>query len=326
MSTFLYPQLLWLLLAIPFLIVFYIIALRRRHATLTLPTIAHLKGGGWRVYVRHLPFSLEMIALAFLIVALARPRNTDSFNEKKIEGIDIMLALDASGSMLAMDLEPNRFEAAKAVASTFIADRPNDNIGLVVFSGESFTRCPLTTDHSTLLSRLQGVSLGNLEDGTAIGLGIATACNRLQSSRAKSKIIVLLTDGTNNIGSISPVTAANIASTLGIRIYTIAVGTRGEAPFPFQTAFGTQVQNVPVEIDEASLKTIASMTDGKYYRAVDNKSLIEIYKEIDQLEKSRLISKNFQAYHELYLNWVIFALLLLFIALLLRSTILRTNP
>lgn len=324
--SFLYPNLLWALLLVPLLIAFYWLTLKKRHATLHLPSLYRLKGSSFRVHARHIPFLLEILALGFVIVASARPRDMSSINEKKIEGIDIMLALDASASMLAMDLEPNRFEAAKEVAATFIADRPNDNIGLVVFAGESFTRCPLTTDHSTLLSRLQDVAPGLIQDGTAIGMGIATACNRLQESKAKSRIIVLLTDGTNNAGSITPTTAASIAAGLGIRIYTIAVGKVGEAPYPKQTAFGTVIEYVKVDIDEASLKSIAETTGGTYYRATDNQSLKQIYKEIDQLEKSILFTRNTQAYHELFFPWALVAFLLLLLALVLRSTYFRTNP
>ncbi|KXB36770.1 von Willebrand factor type A domain protein [Bacteroidales bacterium KA00251] len=324
--SFLYPKILWFLIAIPLCVAFYWIVARRRYATLTLPTLYRLKGGGVRVFLRHLPFTLEMVALAFMIVALARPRDTESYNVNKLEGIDIMLVLDASGSMMARDLKPNRFEAAKEVAKHFIAQRPNDNIGLVVFAGESFTRCPLTTDHVTLLQRLESVELGYLEDGTAIGMGLVSACNRLEESKTKSKIVVLLTDGTNNAGSITPSTAAAMAESLGIRIYTIAVGTYGEAPFPIQTAFGVVEENVKVEIDEASLKSIAKETGAAYYRATDNKSLEAIYDEIDKLEKSKLITHQRQAYRELFAPWVGIAFLLLLLSLILRSTYCRTNP
>lgn len=326
MIHFLHPNYLWLLVAVPLLVLFYVLTLRKQQATFLISSFYRLKGGGWRVALRHTPFALEMLALAALIVAFARPQDTSHYNEKEIEGIDIMLALDASGSMMAMDLEPNRFEAAKEVAATFIANRPNDNIGLVVFAGESFTRCPLTTDHAALLSRLQSVEMGNLDDGTAIGMGIATACNNLKNSKAKSKIIVLLTDGTNNMGSIPPNTAAEIAKSLGIRIYTIAVGTMGEAPYPRQTAFGRVIDYVKADIDEPTLKAIAQTTGGKYFRATDNESLERIYKEIDQLEKSKLITNTFTAYKELYSTWAWMALLLLLLSLLLRSTLFRTNP
>lgn len=324
--NFLYPQLLWFLLGIPFCIALYFLLERRRYAPFTLPTLYRLKGGGVRAQLRHLPFILEMLAFTCMVIALARPRDTDSFNVDKIEGIDIMLVLDASGSMMARDLKPNRFEAAKEVAQHFIAQRPNDNIGLVVFAGESFTWCPLTTDHSTLQQRLEAVELGLMQDGTAIGMGLVSACNRLQESKTKSKIVLLLTDGTNNAGSITPSTAASLAASLGIRVYTIAVGTYGEAPFPIQTAFGVVEENIKVEIDEASLKSIASETGASYYRATDNKRLEAIYDEIDKLEKSKLLTRQVQAYRELYFPWVFAAFLLLVLSLVLRSTYCRTNP
>lgn len=323
----LHPIFLWGFLLIPLVVLLYILVLQHKQPTLQLPTLYRFgKGNRVRAWLRHIPFGLEMLALGALIVALARPQDTTHWQTDNIEGIDIVLALDASGSMLAMDLEPNRFVAARQLAQTFIANRPNDNIGLVVFAGESFTQCPLTTDHATLLNRMETLQIGFLEDGTAIGSGIATACNRLRNSKAKSKIIVLLTDGTNNSGTISPITAASIAQSLGIRIYTIAVGTRGEAPYPRQTAFGVVVDYVPVEIDEASLQQIARTTDGAFFRATDNKSLAQIYQEIDQLEKSRLVTRNFSAYQERYQPWAWAALLLLLLAFVLRHTLIRTTP
>lgn len=321
-----YPKILWALLLLLPLIAFYILTLSKRHATLSLPTLYRLQGGGLRVYLRHLPYALEVAALGLLIVALARPQDSHSWNKEAIEGIDIMLCLDASGSMLAEDLQPNRFMAARQVAADFISDRPNDNIGLVIFAGESFTQCPLTTDHPTLLSRLEESELGILGDGTAIGMGLATALNRLKASTTKSRVVVLLTDGTNNAGSITPAMAASIAAGLGIRIYTVAVGTHGTAPFPHQTPFGVVMEQVKVEIDEVSLQQIATSTGGQYFRATDNSSLKSIYEEIDQLEKSRLKNQSFTAYEEHFpkLLWVVVWLLILSSAL--RSTILRTNP
>ena len=214
------------------------------------------------LYLRHVPFVLRMVAVALLIVILARPQSTNSWSNSSTEGIDIMLAMDISGSMLAQDLKPNRLEAAKDVAASFINGRPNDNIGLVVFSAESFTQCPLTTDHTVLLNLFKDIQSGMIQDGTAIGLGLANAVSRIKDSHAKSKVIILLTDGSNNAGEIAPVTAAEIAKTFGVRVYTIGVGTKGMAPYPFQTAFGVQYQNIPVEIDEATLKQIASTTGG----------------------------------------------------------------
>lgn len=324
--TFVHPLLLWLLLLIPLLVTFYILTLKKRYASVTLSSLYRLSDRSLRVKLRHIPFGLEMAALSLLIIAFARPQNTNSWQQDAIEGIDIMLAIDASGSMLAMDLEPNRFTAAVEVAQSFIANRTNDNIGLVMFAGESFTQCPITTDHVTLLRRLSEVRMGILEDGTAIGLGIATACNRLKASKAKSKIIVLLTDGTNNRGSITPSMAASIAESLGIRIYTVAVGTRGEAPYPRETAFGVVTDYVQVDIDEPSLKEIASTTGGAFFRATDNESLKQIYAEIDQLEKSKLMTTNFKAYEERYQMWAMATLLLLALSFLLRCTFFRTNP
>lgn len=245
-----------------------------------------------RVWLRHLLFACKVLAIVFLVTALARPQSSNSWQTYSSEGIDIVLGLDISTSMLARDFTPDRLEAAKEVATKFILERPQDRIGLVVFAGESFTQCPLTTDQAVLVNLLREVQSGMIEDGTAIGLGLANAVNRLKDSPAKSKVVILLTDGVNNRGSIAPVTAAELAKTYGIRVYTIGVGTYGEAPYPVQTPFGIQLQNVPVEIDEAVLKQIASVTGGQYFRATDNDKLQQIYNEIDQLEKSKDRSKN----------------------------------
>ena len=264
--------------------------------------------------------------MALLIVVLARPQSTDSWSSSSTEGIDIMLSMDISGSMLAQDLKPNRLEAAKDVAASFINGRPNDNIGLVVFSAESFTQCPLTTDHTVLLNLFKDIQSGMIQDGTAIGLGLANAVSRIKDSQAKSKVIILLTDGSNNAGEIAPVTAAEIAKTFGVRVYTIGVGTQGMAPYPFQTAFGVQYQNIPVEIDEATLKQIASITGGQYFRATDNASLKEIYAEIDQMEKTKISVQEFSKKQEEYKNWALLVFALLLIEILLRNTLLRNIP
>ena len=237
-----------------------------------------------------------------------------------------MLSMDISGSMLAQDLKPNRLEAAKDVAASFINGRPNDNIGLVVFSAESFTQCPLTTDHAVLLNLFKDIQSGMIQDGTAIGLGLANAVSRIKDSQAKSKVIILLTDGSNNAGEIAPVTAAEIAKTFGVRVYTIGVGTQGMAPYPFQTAFGVQYQNIPVEIDEATLKQIAAITGGQYFRATDNASLKEIYAEIDQMEKTKISVQEFSKKQEEYKNWALLVFALLLIEILLRNTLLRNIP
>lgn len=237
-----------------------------------------------------------------------------------------MLAMDISGSMLAQDLKPDRLEAAKDVAASFINGRPNDNIGLVVFSAESFTQCPLTTDHAVLLNLFKDIQSGMIQDGTAIGLGLANAVSRIKDSQAKSKVIILLTDGSNNAGEIAPVTAAEIAKTFGIRVYTIGVGTKGMAPYPFQTAFGVQYQNIPVEIDEATLRQIASTTGGQYFRATDNASLKEIYSEIDQMEKTKISVREYSKKQEEYKNWALLVFGLLLGEILLRNTLLRNIP
>jgi Ca-activated chloride channel family protein len=267
-----------------------------------------------------------MFAFLALIIVLARPQSTDSWQNRSTEGIDIVLAIDVSTSMLAEDLKPNRIEAAKDVAASFISGRMNDNIGLVVFSGESFTQCPLTTDHAVLLNLFKDIRCGIIQDGTAIGLGLANAVSRIKDSKAVSKVIILLTDGSNNMGEIAPVTAADIAKTFGIRVYTIGVGSKGMAPYPFQTAYGVQYQNVPVDIDEDMLKQIAALTGGQYFRATDNATLAGIYEEIDRLEKTKINVQEYSKKQEEYRNIAILALILLLLEILLRNVLLRTIP
>jgi Ca-activated chloride channel family protein len=275
----------------------------------------------------HLPFALRVIALAMMIMVLARPQSTNSWQNSDVEGIDIMLAMDVSTSMLAMDLAPNRLEAAKQVAAEFINGRPNDNIGLTIFAGESFTQCPLTVDHAVLLNMLNAVKCdiaaqGIIEDGTAIGMGIANAVSRLKESKAKSKVIILLTDGSNNRGEISPEAAAEIAKQFGVRVYTIGVGTTGEAPYPYNG----HVINVPVEIDETTLNKIATIADGNYYRATSNTKLKEVYEKIDKLERTKLQVKEYSRKEEEYAIFAIIALAALMLELLLRNTLLKTIP
>ena len=283
--------------------------------------------GGLRVYLRHSLFALRLLALGLIIVALARPQSSSSWSEDRVEGIDIMLTMDISTSMLAMDFQPNRVEAAKEVAMRFIANRPNDNIGLVVFAGESFTACPLTQDHATLINRLREMTPGMIEDQTAIGSGLATAISRLKDSKTKSKVIILLTDGANNTGNISPKMAADLAKTFGISIYTIGVGSgAGEAPYPIQTALGVVVRNMPVDLDEPTMRQIADVSGGAYFRATDNESLLAIYKKIDQLEKTKLSTRNYHTTYEEFFVFVLAAALLLLLEFVLRSTVLRTNP
>ena len=282
----------------------------------------------YKNYLVHLPFALRIIAFSMIIIMLARPQTNDEWTEHNIEGIDIMLATDVSTSMLAMDLEPNRLEASKAVAKEFIQGRKNDNIGLTIFAGEAFVQCPLTSNHTVLQNMLKAVDCniaanGLIEDGTAIGTGIAYSVSRLKDSKAKSKVIILLTDGVNNRGDFSPEDAAGIAKDFGVRIYAIGVGTdKKTAPYP--TPYG--VRMLEVDIDEAKLNSIAETTGGKYFRATDNSSLSEVYSEIDRLERTKLHSSNYQEYKEEYQLFAIIALLALLLELLLRYTILRRIP
>lgn len=275
-----------------------------------------------------MPMLLRCLAFIMIVIALARPQTYNAWDEKTVEGIDIMLAMDVSTSMLAEDLKPNRIEAAKEVASSFISDRPDDNIGLTIFAGEAFTQCPMTADHTSLLNLLKGTrtdiaAQGLISDGTAIGMGLANAVSRLKNSKAKSKVVILLTDGSNNMGDISPMTAAQIAKSLGIRVYTIGVGTTGTAPYPMPVAGGVQYINMPVEIDNKTLQDIAATSDGNFYRATNTRQLRQIYKDIDQLEKSRLNVKKFSKRYEAFQPFAIAAVLLLLIEALLRLTVFR---
>ena len=280
----------------------------------------------YKHYLRYLPLALHLLALAALIIAIARPQKSDSWSNQTTEGIDIVMSVDISSSMLAEDLKPNRLRAAKKVATEFISSRRNDNIGLVVFAGESFTQCPLTINHAELINLLNGIESGMIEDGTAIGSGLATAVNRIKDSKAKSKVIILLTDGSNNRGQIAPSTAGEIAKSFGIRVYTIGVGTRGMAPYPFQTPYGVQYQDVEVDIDEESLKNIAETTGGEYFRATDTKSLSSIYREIDKLEKTKIEVKEFSKKEELY-HWFVLVLVVCLIGeITLRNTVFKSIP
>ncbi|MDR0681989.1 MAG: VWA domain-containing protein [Dysgonamonadaceae bacterium] len=316
-----------LLLLIP-MIGWYIWKHRQTQASLRLPSSEGFQKAPntYKIYIRHLPFVLRMTALVFLIIALARPQSTNSWNQTTTEGIDIALTLDISTSMLAEDLKPNRLEAAKEVAAAFINGRSTDNIGLVVFSGESFTQCPLTTDHANLLNLLKDVQCGMIEDGTAIGHGLATAVSRLKNSQAKSKVIILLTDGTNNSGEIAPVTAAEIAKAYSIRVYTIGVGTKGEAPYPVQTNRGIHYQNIPVDIDEPTLTRIAQITGGLYFRATNNKALKEIYLEIDQLEKTKMSVQEYRKKQEEYLLFALAGFIFFLLEILTRYAVLKNIP
>ena len=308
------------LLVIPLLVAHYIWRQGKANAPVKLSTAGFFADGRktFRHYLRHVLFAMRMAALAMVTVVIARPQNVDRWQSSTTEGIDIVMALDVSGSMLARDFSPDRLEASKNVATEFISGRPYDRIGLTVFSGESFTQCPLTTDHAVLINLLRDVKSGIIEDGTAIGVGLATAINRIKDSDAISKVIILLTDGVNNRGSIDPMTAAEIAKTFGIRVYTIGVGSRGYADYPVQTPFGTRYQKMEVEIDEALLQQIAELTGGHYFRAVDNTSLQQVYGEIDKLEKSKIETREHSKRDEVFMSWALAALVLIGIELLLR--------
>lgn len=316
-----------LLLLIPY-IVWYILKHKKNNATLQMSDTNIYRNikKSYKIYLLHVPFILRIIVLSLVILILARPQTTNNWQNSEVEGIDIMLAIDVSTSMLAEDLKPNRLEAAKDVAAEFISGRPNDNIGITLFAGESFTQCPLTVDHTVLLNLFQSINSGIVEDGTAVGMGIANAVSRLKDSKAKSKVIILLTDGTNNKGDISPLTAADIAKSFGIRVYTIGVGTNGMAPYPLRVAGTIQYINTPVEIDEKTLTQIAITTNGNYFRATNNSKLKEVYKEIDKLEKTKLNVKQYSKRHEEYQWFAVIALLFLLLEFYLRNSILKKIP
>ena len=323
--VFAQPLFLYLLIIVPVMVAFYLLKQQKVTASVRMPGLQPFAEAGttFRHILRHILFAFRMIAIALLIIVLARPQKIDKYQDVTTEGIDIVLTQDISGSMLSRDFKPDRLEAAKNIATEFISGRPYDRIGLVVFSGVSFTQCPLTTDHAVLINLLREIQSGMIEDGTAIGMGLATAVNRIKDSKAKSKVIILLTDGVNNRGEIAPETAAEIAKTFGIRVYTIGVGTQGMAPYPVQTPFGIQYQDIPVEIDEAILQKIAETTGGKYFRATDNDSLEKIYKEIDKLEKSKIDVKQFSRKEEKYLLPALFAFCLLMLEITARNTIFK---
>lgn len=326
--TFKYSFLLYLLAIAPLMVFWYWRKIKTYSPDISYSSLSIFDGvkPTLRERLVHLPFMLRTLALILLIVALARPQSFSSGENVYTEGIDIAILLDISGSMLAEDFKPNRLDAAKEVIDEFIAGRTSDKIGLVVFAGKSFTQCPLTIDYSVLRNLLKDIESGMIEDGTAIGTAIANGVNRLKDSEGKSKIIILLTDGVNNSGEVDPITAAQIAQTFGIRIYTVGVGTRGNAPYPFKTPFGVQYQMVPVEIDEAVLKQVAEITEGYYFRATDNKKLEDIYKEIDKMEKTRVEITSYRNAKELFYGWAGGGLLLLLLEVLLSRTYLRKLP
>jgi len=322
------PEFLWLLLLLPALAVYYWRHSRNRVVELWYSSLKPFESAGssLRERLQHVPVAIRLLTLACLILALARPQSISSKENITTEGIDIVLVLDISGSMLAEDFSPNRLVAAKEVASDFIQGRSNDRIGLVIFSAESFTQCPLTTDYVVLRNLLREVKNGMIADGTAIGLAIANGANRLKDSKAKSKVMILLTDGVNNRGEIDPITAAKVAATYGIRVYTIGVGAEGEAPFPVQTPFGMRRQLMKVELDEQTLKAVASMTGGTYYRATDNRKLKAIYGEIDKLERTKIEVTAYKKYTELFFGWLFAGIALVLAEVGLHSTILRKIP
>lgn len=321
------PQFFYLLILIPVLIAWKVLKGKTQEAAVNISSVAGLQNiSSWKNIFRHIPFALRLLALICIIIALARPQTRNDEQLTEGEGVDIVLCIDVSGSMTAQDFSPNRMEAAKKVAEDFVDQRMTDRIGIVIFSGESFTQCPLTTDHAVLKSQIEQIRNGLLEDGTAIGSGLATSVDRLRTSTAKSKVVILLTDGINNGGLIDPGTAKEIAKRFNVKVYTIGVGTEGYAPTPVNTPMGVVMQNEKVAIDEKLLTTIANETGGKYFRATDNRSLKNIYNEIDKLEKSKVQITNFRRYAEKFYPFVFVTLLFLFLEVLLRFTVFKKFP
>jgi Ca-activated chloride channel family protein len=324
-----YPKLLWLLVVPVLLLLHYIyLELSERHPHLRVSTAVPWMASGrsFMAFLRHMPFLLRIFALSMIIVAIARPRSSEEMERVDTEGIDIILAMDVSTSMLARDLTPDRINASKDIAIEFIAQRPSDRMGIVVFAGESFTQSPLTTDRATLINLMKEVQTDLIEDGTAIGNGLATAVARMKDSDAKSRVVILLTDGVNNRGEISPQMAAEIAKTYGVRVYTIGVGKEGMAPYPVMTPWGVEVQNVKVEIDEALLAEIAESTGGRYFRATDNTKLAEIYSEINKMEKARTTVDSFPVYKELFGRYALLALIAVLLELMFNWFVIRRLP
>ena len=324
-----YPKLLWLLVMPALLVVHYIwleMSGRRPHMRVSSSVPWTLTGRSFMSFFRHIPFILRVFALSMIVVAIARPRSSQEMERVDTEGIDIILTMDVSTSMLARDFTPDRISASKDIAIEFISQRPSDRMGIVVFAGESFTQCPLTTDRATLINMMKEVQTDLIEDGTAIGNGLATAVARMKDSDAKSRVVILLTDGVNNRGEISPQMAAEIAKTYGVRVYTIGVGANGMAPYPVMTPWGVEVQNVKVEIDENLLSEIAESTGGRYFRATDNTKLAEIYSEINKMEKARTTIDSFPVYKELFGLYALLALLAILLELFLNWFVIRRLP
>ena len=324
--TFAYPWVLYSLTILPLMFIWYWFRGRKKEPSINYSSLKIFKSisPNWKERLRHLPFIFRCIAVGLLIVALARPQSFSSGENLYTEGIDIAMVLDISGSMLAEDFKPNRLDAAKNVIDEFIQGRSSDRIGLVIFSREAFTQCPLTIDYSVLRNLLKDIKSGMIEDGTAIGDGLATSVNRLKESKAVSKVIILLTDGINNMGSLDPLSSADIAKIYGIRIYTVGVGTEGKAPYPVQTPFGVQTQYVDVQIDEELLQKVANQTDGKYFRATSNSKLREIYGEIDKLEKSKIDVTEFRKKKEEFFPYALIAFILITLEVILRNTIFKS--
>ena len=322
------PQFLYLLALLPVIVAFHIWKSKKGSASVRISSLIPFQGKSrpFRWYLREFLFAIRLIVLILLILVLARPQSANEWEQINSEGIDIVMCLDASGSMQAMDFKPNRLEASKIVASQFINGRQGDRFAIVVFSAESFTQCPLTSDKATVLNLMNELKFGMIEDGTAIGMGLATSVNRLKDSQAKSKVIILLTDGINNSGMISPLTAADIAHQFNMRVYTIGVGTMGTAPMPVNTVFGTRTQDVKVEIDEDVLQKIADKTGGKYFRATDNAKLAEIYGEIDKLEKTIMDIQKFSKRKDEYFPWLLIAGVLLFMEIFVRALFVKNTP
>jgi Ca-activated chloride channel family protein len=324
--SFAHPLYFGLLLLIPFIIWWQQRTKAKDNPAVRLTTLAGIAGvkPTWRVRFRPVLFVLRVLALASLSIALARPQSSNTTENIDSEGVDIVLSIDVSGSMLAEDFQPNRIEAAKKVAMQFVDARPTDRLGLVIFSGESFTQCPITIDHNVLKEQLSQIKSGVLQDGTAIGMGLATGVDRLRYAKGKSRVLILLTDGVNNTGLIDPMTALEIAKSYKVRVYTIGVGSMGQAPYPVQTPFGIQKQMMPVQIDEPLLKKISVETGGKYYRATNNTSLASIYKDIDKLEKTKVEISSYKHYAELFFPFALLAIICLVLEMVLRYTVFRS--
>ncbi len=326
--VFAHPKFFYLLLLIPAMVAWYIFRQKDSKASLQISTLQSFAKSpvSIKIYLRHILFALRVVVITLIIIVLARPQSTNTWKNVTTEGIDIILAIDVSGSMLARDFTPDRLEAAKEIGIKFISGRQTDRMGLVIFSGESFTLCPLTTDHASLINMFKDIKMGILEDGTAIGSGLATATSRLKDSNALSRVVILLTDGVNNRGEIAPLTAAEIAKSYGVRVYPVGIGSIGTAPYPVQTPFGVQYQNMEVKIDEEVLQQIAEMTGGRYFRATNNKALEQVYSEIDKLERSKIEVTEYNKREERFRIFGLIALLLIASEFVFRSTIFRSIP